>query len=229
MTSAFEILVSSASVVTGLLSLVATLWSYYGGFRSERSKLQQAEEQRFQLVLESDDLRTVGSYLDDVVGKFNIYEYSSNPKVSKTVDAYLEKLVSFVGTEAQMEQQSGEPQPLSRVQTSQAIPGEFDKVLTELRTGETWNALARLRRHLEITLRQVAYAKDIRLERASSAGYLLDILLRDGSIPQDAYHGLKYAVSVCNRAVHGLDVGLDEAEKAVQYASIGLGRIRQAS
>ncbi len=222
----FETIASSVSVVVGAISIVFTLSSLVSSLWATHHKLREAQKQRFQSVLESDNLIVVGSYLDEVIGNCNVYEYVSNRNVSKTVDSYLEKLRFFVGADTEVEQQIRETKTPPKIKVPSSVSDEFDKVLTELRSGEVWNALARLRRHIEITLRGIAKAKDIQLGRSPSAGYLLNALFRSGLISKDVFSNLKYAITVCNKAIHGLEVNWSEAEEATLHASIALGKLR---
>jgi hypothetical protein len=221
----FEEIASLLSVVGGVISLLGTLLGFLSARRSQISKLREAEEKQFQAALASDDLTVVGNYLEENIGRFNVYEYVSNPTVSKRIDTYLERLRFFVGTDAELEQQIRESEPPPEIEVPSALPEEFERVLTELRTGEIWNALARLRRYIEIALREIAEARDIRLERPSTAGHLLNVLWRSEVIPQDAFSNLKYAITVCNKAVHGIDVDMSEAEEALLHASVGMRRL----
>lgn len=222
-----EVIFSSFAAVAGTASIALTLISRISSSRAIHRKLREAQESRFQSVLESDDLTVVGHYLDDVIGNFNVYEYVSNPKVSKTVNSYLEKLRFFVGTDTEVEQQVEDTKVPPKIKVPPPIPDEFDKILTELRSGEVWNALARLRRHVEITLRKVAKNNHVILEHPS-AGSLLNALSRSEFISKNSFSNLKYAVMFCNKAVHGQEVSLKEAEEAIFHASIGLEALKQS-
>lgn len=221
------VITSSVSIAAGVFSVIATLLSLILGYLSQRDKLQETQKQQFHTILESDDLIYVGNYLDLVIGNFNIYEYATDSKVSETVDTYLEKLRLFVGTDAEVEQQIREIGTPPKIEVSPEHPEGIDSVLKELASGEIWNALARLRRHIEITLRELAKAKGIFLERPSSAGYLLNMLLQREVIPKDAFSNLKYSITICNKAIHGFEVNMDEAKEATFHADVGLRRLKE--
>ena len=222
----FEMVTSGLSVAAGLVSISYTILKLISSIILTHSKLHKAQEQRFQSILESDNLTVVGSYLDDVIGNFNLYEYVSNRNVSERIDRYLEKLRSFIGTDAEVKQQIKETKIPSKIKERLVISDPFDRILTELRSGEIWNALARLRRYIEISLREIARAEDIRIERPT-AGQLLNVLSRRRLIPGEVLSNLKYAITVCNKAIHGVEVNWEEAEAAALHANFGLRRLKQ--
>lgn len=224
----FETVAITLSVTSGLISSLITFWSLYYTRRSREKKLQEAKEEQFKSAIQSDDLATLGNYLDTVIGKFNIYEYITDVKVSGKVDTFLSILKEFVGTEDEVTQEIRETSTPAIIEKVRPLPYEFDKILTELHSGEMWNGLARLRRHIEITLRNLANTKDVSIERPLSAGYLLNLLLQREVIQQDVFSNLKYAVTISNKAIHGFDVTMAEAEEAVSNASTGLAKLNEA-
>ena len=219
-----NIFISILSILGGLISIFVTISSVYYSYKSRKNKLLEAQERKFQNAMASDDLTTVGNFLYNTIGDFNVYEYVSNIDVSKTVDKYVVKLLLFIKTDAELKQEIDEIKEVEHI-TELEIPLElsedFTKMLVELDSGERWNALARLRRSIEITLNEIAKANDIIIDRPS-AGQLLNVLIRKKIIPIEAMSHLKYAISVCNQAIHGRDVSMNEAQEAVFHASIGL-------
>lgn len=218
------------SLVGGLGSLAPTLVSAVRVVLAERAKLRAAEEKRFRRALGSDDIAVVGRYLEDTIGAFNLREYASNAKVAERVNAYLERLGDFLKTDAEIEQQMREAGQPTTAPSSMAPPKELDAVRAELRSGGIWNALARLRRHIEIVLRGIALANGaVDKEATSSAGQLLRLLSRHQVVPSSAFSNLRYAVAVCNKAIHGFEVSADEAEAALAYAVVGLRDLNRPS
>jgi len=98
----------------------------------------------------------------------------------------------------------------------------FPELFEELTVGETWNTLARLRRHLEIELREFGMKRGFKEKYLRSAGQITQILGRIEGIDLNALDRLRYAISVCNRAVHGRQVSDSEAAEAVWNGAIGL-------
>ena len=220
-------IITYLSIVVVGTTLVSTLIGRYYLKRSKEDKLKQADEKIFRKALNSDDLKILGSYVDKVIGKFSVCEYVSNPDVSNKVDSYLEKLKSFVGTDTEVQTQIKEIEHPAEIRKPLKYPKELERVNAGLRTGEIWNALARLRRHIEITLREAAEVKGIPIEyyRYASARNLLN-LLKDRQVVSPIVHeSLTYAIAICNKAIHGLDVSSSEAEDAISYATNGLRTI----
>jgi hypothetical protein len=224
-------LVSFISIAVSVLSFLATAQKLLELFitrRNRTSKLHEAQEQEFEKILESDDLIKIGSYFDERVGEFNVQEYVASSDVSEIVDRYLEKLKTFVGTDAEVNEQIQKIGAPREIEKLSHIPDEFDKVAASLREGEIWNGLARLRRHIEITLRRVIDDRNIQMRPYPSAGQILNVLKMDEAISPDAYSELKYSVTICNKAIHGLDVELEEAEEALFHAIEGLRKLRES-
>lgn len=217
----FELLRHVALAAAAAL-LGATLTSLFAARRAARAKLHAAAELKLQHVLESADLRETGRYLDDVVGKFSLREYVLDPEVTRTIDAYVARLEAFVGTNTGVVAQAAEAQrPAERPQLPVLAP-ELQKALNTLRLGEPWNALVRVRRHIETSLRRKAEDLDISSDRPLSAGQLVALLSQRQRLPRHAQESLRYAIAVCNKAIHGLDVGVQEAEEALFQAAAGL-------
>lgn len=228
----FEYIIAGLSIIGGFISVVFTLFVIYQSDIARKNKLENAREQKFQNAMESDDLKTVGSFLYNTIGNFNVYEYISNTDVENTVDKYIEKLTSFVKTDTDIKKEIDEfsdemkeMQHSISLDISSSFSDEINNVLYELDYGEVWNALARLRRHIEITLNEIAKENDIIIERPT-VGHLLDILIRKEIIPIDAKSQLKYAISVCNQAIHGIEVSKIQAHEAVFHANNGLNKVK---
>ncbi len=221
----FDIALSVVSVVTGLASIAVVARATVGAWLAERRKLKDATVTRFQRVLSSDNLSEIGSYLDDVIGQFEIREYVYSPKVSGRVDAYIEKLSEFLQTDAEVDAESKVAELPPPGETQVPAGDELKRIEQELREGEVWNALARLRRHIEIRLREVASRLEVRADQRTSAGRLVESLARAKVIDDVTRQRLRYAIDVCNTAVHGREVPLDAAETAVRQAATALGTL----
>ncbi len=102
------------------------------------------------------------------------------------------------------------------------LDNQFKVILKEVRTGEPWNALARLRRHIEIILKNMARDADFPQQEYVSVRKLLTFLERTSFIDKEISSRLSYAISVCNKAIHGSDVSVGEAEDAILNAQIAL-------
>lgn len=229
MIDAFIQLISSLSVYAAAISILLTLTSLWFNIRNIRTKLKGADEVHFQKVLDSDDINTLGKYLDGTLGNFNIYEYTSNFLISERVDKYIERIKQFVGTVDDMKAQEAklEPEVEASSVSDRELPDDFKPILNELRTGEAWNALARLRRLIEIKFRQFAEEIDLPQKRLRSAGYILRIFEKELELNKNLVSMLSYAISVCNKAIHGTDVLSEEAEEAIFVAAKALPEIER--
>lgn len=224
MIDVFFQLISKLSIFVSATSIIATLLSLWLNCLRARTKLKKADETDFEKVLASDDINTLGKYLDDTLGNFNIYEYASNSTISDRVDKYIERIKEFVGTVNDMkaEETKLEPDMAGKFISEKELPEDFKPILIELRTGEPWNALARLRRLIEIKLRRFANEIDLPQKTLRSAGYMLRIFEKKFELNKSLLGMLSYAISVCNAAIHGSDVSRGEAEEAIFVASKAL-------
>lgn len=227
MNSIFEIIVSIISVIAGLTSGIITLFNYVISKKNEKTKLQKSEEKRFQQILSSDNIDVLGNYLDEIIGKFNIYEYSTNPKISHRVNTYIDRIQHYVGTIDEIKKEELPKRKPKIKDFTEKLPNEYQTILNELETGEHWNALARLRRHIEIFLKKIAISKGLLKEEFTSAGRLLSLLERNEIISKNSAKKLGYSISICNRAIHGLDVSLEEAQEAIYLAVNVLDTLRR--
>ena len=190
---------------------------------AERKKLRAAKETRFQVVLESNSISELGSYLDEVIGKFQIREYGENETIRNKVNAYLEKIQDFVGTreEIQLEPTIKQPPPLA-APFMEELPSQFQSVYTELQTGEPWNALAKLRRIVEGRLFDLASTYDIKIMKRYGAGNILKILAERNLVDPKTVERLRFAIGLSNKAIHGENVSFEDAEMAIRQAGLAL-------
>ena len=117
------------------------------------------------------------------------------------------------------------PRPVPSVEQSGA-DAEMDRARQEILYGEAWNGLARLRRHVERALQEIA--PEITRDgqgRPASAGRLISSLRTSGRLSPQAAEHLQYAIRVANAAIHGREVSPDLADAAWRSASIGLAMI----
>jgi hypothetical protein len=225
----FESALGILQLLIVALSLVLSIYKIKGYIldnKNQKLKLKIIEEKDFNKILESNELLILGDYLDNVIGEFTIKDYQTNAQVKTKVDKYLNSVIEFIGSESDIAAQDTIDTPDSDIDTDHepkykgVISDEFDLILKDLKYGESWNALARLRRYIEILLNQLVEKNDVNLERHVSAGQLLRILARHEIITYGLEKNLKYVIQVCNRAVHGLPIKNNEAEEVVDF-SIG--------
>lgn len=208
--------------IGGICSILITLISIINNKLTQYVKLKELQSQEFNIIIESSDIVKLGNYLDNEIGKLSVSDYVDSQDLNKRVDSLLNKLTMFVGTDKDLKTDLEEQRKLTAEIADESydprykarLGPEFDKILHELYHGESWNALARLRRHLELVLNDVAARNSINLGR-SNLSELISILTNEGIIDSGVAKGLKYVVNVSNRAIHGQELASQEAEQAI--------------
>jgi hypothetical protein len=192
--------INSIGALGAILSVLSALITYLSKLAAEKKKLKLAQEARFQKVVESNSISELGSYLDDVIGKFQIREYGENETIREKIDVYLEKIQDFVGTREDIEQEpiTQKPPPLTQ-RITEEIPAQLQTVYTGLISGEPWNALAKLRRIIEGKLIGLATASDIKITKRYGAGNVLKMLVDRNLIEPQTAERLQFAISFSNR------------------------------
>lgn len=219
----FTVAVTVLSAVTGAVSVLVTSGEFIWRHQGSRTALKEAQEAEFQAAVTSDNLKVLGSYLYEKVGLFTVYDYASNEEVRSRVTKLMEGIRVFIGEPEFIDPppKPSAPELIGVELESAALAAEFHQAQHDIRAGNIWNALARLRRAVEIHLRRMAEERQLPSERAS-AKQLLRLLVAEGVVSDRARARLEYAISVANRGVHGLDVSADQAEEALQEAAMGM-------
>lgn len=223
------------STLSALTSLYATIMIQVVNRILERRKLRLAEHDKFLRVLNSNQLSELGKYLDDVLGRFAVAEYTDNPAVRLRVDAYLSRIQRFVGTQEELESHPPRPvaseavDPTREVHVSAAGISELARALDEVRSGEIWNGLARMRTYVEDTLTTVALNSHVRVSPGMSAQSLISVLTRASLLDEAMVPALRFSIVIANRAIHGKDVTRQDAEIAVLQADEVLGQLQSKS
>lgn len=212
--SLFTISVAAYGSISALVGLIRA-----------RIRLRDTSIQRFETVLASSDIAVFDEYLNEVIGEFSLQSYVTNPTVAKRVDQFVHKLRDFVGSESDVREdirRSDEvPDILTFKERLVDLPPSLSQAAEEIYFGEIWNGLARLRREIEIKLRDLAMSVELPLKGPSSAGRLLRALEARQLINRSAATHLEYAIAIANKAIHGFDVGPAEAEGALAFAATG--------
>lgn len=219
--------VLTANALAAVISALATLISVGISLAWKRKLLQKVQEQKFQTVLSSDDILSVGKYLDDNLGAIAISAYVQDRAIASRFDHLFARLSDYVGTTEGMREEEAVSPPLGTTSAPPVVP-EIQPVIHELETGERWNALARLRRLLELRLREYLASRGVPDDKIRSAGQMVRFALQHQLLDESLAHQLRYAIGVANRAVHGEEVSEAEAQEAVgiaQYALDSIGRL----
>lgn len=215
----------ASSLISGLLTAGAVIFvRFLRQKRSEEAKLLAAEESSFQKILASDSIDLLGQYLDDKLGGFLISEYVSNKTVNHRVDSILSSIQDFLGRDEEIERELETPADLPP-QEEIKPRDEFKIILEKFEGGVEWDALAAMRRFIELRLRKLAQDKDIKIRERTSAGYLVNILTKRGIIPKEMEQSLTYAIRVANNAIHGHDVPSSQAEEAIWIAQNAMQKL----
>lgn len=222
-------LVASIGVAVAFLAvMLSTADSSFLVLARTLPKLRAAEEDKLDAALQSGDLTTLGEYLERSIGAFTVREYVDRPEVAQRLDVLLDRVQGFVGEPSGISEPS--EAPLAAIEGREMLEGvDLGPVLVELERGETWNALARLRREIEAQLNRVTSEWQVSSKTKRSAGSLLREVERRGGVAPDAIAALRYAINVANRAVHGHEPTPDVAEEAVSAAVWGLRGVRDWS
>jgi hypothetical protein len=215
---------SVGGAITGTV-LYVLMREARSGVEADIRSRRERKKQRLEQVLDSSDLAVVGGYLDDVIGEFSVYEYAASGRVASVVDRYLDRMRSFLSVDAEIARQAEAAEGPPEVVGAAAPSGELEEALSEVRSGQVWNGLARVRRHIEMRLRGLAKAGGVAAGSRESGGRLLSGLLEAREIDSRTYEALRYAIYVCDGAVHGQEVGRVTAEEAVQLAAAALARL----
>jgi hypothetical protein len=189
-----------------------------------QKKIKQINEERFRDALASESLAKLGSYLDTAVGNFSVAEYTENPAARERVNAFFAKLQDFVGLPEAIKEKREAPAPTEPLITP--IPDvDLQKVEARIEQGALWDALAALRRTIEIRLIDLARQRGMSIPTHPGAGRLVRLLKEREVLSDDVAKSLQYAIEVANRGVHGLEVNTDEATMALRQAQTALRRL----
>lgn len=217
----FFITTIAFSWVAGIISVISGILSVYLAYRSEKEKINNAQNEQFEKAIRSDDINELGSFLERNIGDFTVNEYISNSEVSSKVDTYIDRIQQFVSTNKEPLQ--FDPNKIRRSSPSEQalikFTPEFEGIIEKFDQGESWGALARLRRVIEIRLKEVAEHNNIAIKKNITAGYLLNLLKRNKVILDPYFSELLYCISVCNNAVHGSDVSISQANEVISIAN----------
>ncbi|WP_292371057.1 hypothetical protein [Methanoregula sp. UBA64] len=220
--------ISLISIIAGIISILFAGYNLYLAFHLRKEKINQAKEENFRKALESDDLETLGNFLERDIGNFTINEYVSDDTVNLKVNSYFERLQVFLSTPQEIRNESPKTVQLPLQNGDQPLPNEdYKKILNELNFGDTWNSLARLRRTIEVQLKDYARANEIQIRDQISAGQMLNILKNQNKISDSVFKNLKFSVSIANNAIHGKDVSYDEAQEAITHARIAIEELNR--
>ncbi|MFC2079776.1 hypothetical protein ACFLSZ_07320 [Candidatus Bipolaricaulota bacterium] len=211
------------SLASGLASLVFSVAARRRDSKSRMQTRAALEEHALSSALESDDLESLGSYLETKLGSVSVAEFATDDEVRRQVTDFVERVSEF--TESPDREESKVPADISRLR-QEPSEGELAQAERMVREGLVWNGLAVARRTVELRLREIALASDLGTEKRS-AGRLLADLVRLELVHQEAPSYLQYSIDVANRGIHGEDVSQGEALEALAAAARGLSLLEE--
>jgi hypothetical protein len=224
----YEQVAFTLSIIAGLSSLITVLISTYQQKQEKESVIKKIKGDKLDQVLETDDINKLGNYLEETLSEVSIYQYSKNPEIERQFDRYLEKIKGYVGTTEEISQEEipEEPENVEPVVGFQDVfprlTAEYNSVIDELNNGEPWNALAKLRRNIELKLQNVAEERGLLKSKKIPLRRLINVLNKEEVLSGQAKEKLNYAISVSNKAVHGIDVEFNTASEAIAMAFTAL-------
>jgi hypothetical protein len=185
-------------------------------------------------VLQSNDITELGEYLYNNIGATRVSNYINDSVVRERVKQALGSVLTFLGTEEDeitlreaedAEDAAGRLPLTSEDYANELLPADetMRKALEEIRFGEVWNGLARIRRYVEARLLAIA-PEDIRTAKMS-LGRLLNLLIRRELISPLIAEKLQYPIKVANAGIHGTDIDRDQAEEAWRLAASALDEL----
>lgn len=228
------------SIILGILSILMTFINIVKYFVRKNKRNKLADEEKFYKVIESDDMQLLGDYLENVLGKITISEFANVKNINKNITVFLEKIYKFTSIEKDSEEETKldyddrkvnediyKNQEFENIIKNQIeheklestdellkyenVKDEFEGIKKELEYGEVWNALAKLRRMIELNVKKYAENRSIHVSHKISLGGLIYFLGKQDENNSKYFKILKNVVSVCNRAIHGEDVSYSEA------------------
>ena len=167
----------------------------------------------------------MGKYLDKNLGQVTIKEYSANEKIQKIVNKYVQTIVNYIGTEEKLNQKISVPE--NGKEYSANISMELIPIILEYETGQTWNALAKLRRHIEITIRDLAIENNLQTNEYSSPQKILSVMYGLRILSKSTVDNLNYVIKICSRAIHGIELTQEEEDNALNLAIKSLDEIEK--
>lgn len=221
-----ELIATVSSLIIGSSSLASLGVTVFRKRLEKREALEATAEEQVQTALAADNLSVLASQMRRSLAEVSVYQYATDGDVRLQVNHFLEAVQGYIGVREEIESEPPEEPPKAPEQLEPMSP-ELRQIAQELSGGEVWNALARLRRLIEIILRQIAEASDLDgPQRPVGAGSLIKRLTSAGLIDSEVARDLSYAVAVSNRAVHGIDVSEAEAREAFSHGARALERVR---
>jgi hypothetical protein len=165
-------------------------------------------------ALEEADLKALGDYFFNTLGRLPLAEYAGDQEARSVVSNAVRNVETFVSSDWSSAKE--ETAPPVRAERSR-IEGDAVR--------DFWGRLILLRQEIEISLRAAAEKAGVPFDRMG-AGQLLSRLERAALIAPESAALLRRAIQICNRGVHGQSVSGEEVEEAQRLTEEGLRALR---
>lgn len=204
---------SLLTLLSGALGAILSAAQVANAKRSQEEAgraLQDARGENVDQALAKGDLRALGDYFFNTLGRLPLAEYASDQEARSIVSDAVRNVETFVSSDwSSVRDESAPPIRVDRSRVEDDAVRDF------------WGRLILLRQEIEIALRSAALSAGVPIDRMG-AGQLLSRLERAALIAPEAAESLRRAIEICNRGVHGQSVSGEEVEEAQRLAEEGL-------
>jgi hypothetical protein len=173
--------------------------------------------------LDDPDLERLTAYLWETLRPMPVSQLVSDGDAASEVQRYLAEVVAYVRPESEIGAESPTEAPPPPTERSKRV----DELVHQVRSTETWNALAHMRRDLELRIKNALAADGVTIPKMSSVSRLLPIAVETGLLTTQDASRLHFASTIASRAIHGEDVMPGVAEDAIVNAYYVLDRLTQ--
>ncbi|WP_019180275.1 hypothetical protein [Microbacterium yannicii] len=215
----FEALLAVVGTVLSVVTVVLAATRSITQAAAFREQARMLESLRVSDVVETTDLHALGSLVVRDLGGTSMSNYVRHEEVRTRFRTAFNAAREFIGEVPERDSENLTEPAQARV-PNQAVWGDErlsqsgEKALRDVAEGESWNALARMRRELEIVLAS-RLDPSVTATRRMAAGQMLAVATKQGAISPESASPLRYALSVANRAVHGEEISADSAVEAI--------------
>lgn len=217
----FEAILAAAGIAASASTVIVGLVRNLFAIRALRAQRQLLRSLRVRDVIEAADLHSLGRLISVDLGSTSMPNYVRHAEVRSSFRSAFNAARGFIGEAGDPtvdrtpdDRDIPFPESAEGVFAAEALTNGGRRALGDVAAGESWNALARMRRDLEMVLadrlNQVGTDR-----RRMAAGQMLAVAAKEGVVPPESVAPLRYAISVANKAVHGEDVSADSAVEAI--------------
>ncbi|WP_224779316.1 hypothetical protein [Leucobacter sp. Psy1] len=219
----WDILVAAASAVLAFSAAGATAFTSRLRISAEKTQRTSLKSLNVEKVLAEPSLQDLGRLFVGNLGNTSLPSYVRDSETRRAFRRTFNVVVDYLGN-SEVEQEKVAPQSLDGF--SEVSPDTAaGKAVKDIEEGETWNALARMRRELEKVLGDLLNASTAN-GKPRGIGRSLSIASKQGLVPESVLQYLRFPLSVANAAIHGEEVEAGTALEAVQMIDQAISRIK---